>query len=49
MKPYAVFMIGMCYKEMGDTREAERYFREIKENYPESEIYTNALEEMKGL
>jgi tetratricopeptide (TPR) repeat protein len=49
MKPYAVFMIGMCYKGIGDTREAERYFREIKESYPESEVYANALEEMKGL
>jgi len=47
--PYALLMLGKCYKDMGMKKEARVYFTRIERDYKDSDVYMNAVEEMKNL
>lgn len=49
LRPYAVFMLGKCYKEMGKREEALAYFSEVKEKYSDTDVYHDALVEIGEL
>jgi len=47
--PYAILMLGKSYKAVGDGERALVYFREIEQNYSETEVYLDAISELRGL
>ena len=47
LTPYAVFMAGKSYKKMGEEDKAFAYFKKVVDSYPESEVYQDALNELK--
>ncbi len=47
--PYAILMLGKSYKAVGDSQRAVAYFREIEENYSDTEVYLDAASELRGL
>jgi TolA-binding protein len=47
--PYAFLMLGKCYKDMGLKREARVYFTRIEQEFSDSDVYMDAVEEMSGL
>jgi len=49
LKPYAVFMLGKCYKAVGKKEEARGYFTEVKEKYKDTDVYYDALTELRAL
>jgi len=49
LKPYALFMLGKNYKELGNKNEAKRYFSEVNRRYSDSELAQEAGQEMEGL
>ena len=49
LKPYAILMLGRSYKELGENDEARKYFIMIKQRYSGSDIYIDALNELKDL
>jgi len=49
LRPYALFMLGKNYKELGNKREAKRYFSEVNRRYGDSELAQEAGQEMQGL
>ncbi len=49
LKPYALFMLGKNYKEMGNKNEARRYFSEVNRRYSNSELAQEAGQEMEDL
>ena len=49
LMPYALLMLGKSYKEVGNSHRAVSYFREIEENYSDSEVYLDAVSELQGL
>jgi len=49
LRPYAVFMLGKCYKDIGRPEDARQYFIEIERRYKNTELYQDALDEIKSL
>ena len=49
LMPYAILMLGKSYKAVGDSQRAVAYFREIEENYSYTEVYLDAVSELRGL
>ena len=49
LKPYALLMLGKCYREKGDVGEAERYFTEVKIEYGGTEFSDTASLELQSL
>ncbi|MFW6139583.1 MAG: tetratricopeptide repeat protein, partial [Spirochaetota bacterium] len=47
LRPYALLVTGKSYRAMGEPREARRYFSEITRSYPDSEVYQEAVKEIK--
>ena len=47
--PYALLMLGKCYKDMGMKEQARRYFTRVKNDFRESDVYMDAVEEMGDL
>ena len=47
--PFAIFMLGKCYKDLGNREKARAYFLEVSRNYKESELYKDALNEINSL
>jgi tetratricopeptide (TPR) repeat protein len=47
--PYALLMLGKCCKDMGLKDEARLYFRRVRDEFPNSYVYMDAVEEMEGL
>lgn len=49
LKPYALLMLGKCYKDIGKKVDALIYFTKIEKEYKNTDVYIDAIEEMKGL
>ncbi len=49
LTPYAVFMLGKCYKDIGRPEDARQYFMEIERRYKNTELYQDALDEIESL
>jgi TolA-binding protein len=49
LHPYALFMLGKCYAEMGESRQAERFFREVQQDQPGSELAADASSELQAM
>jgi TolA-binding protein len=49
LKPYALLMLGKCYREKGELTEAERYFIEVSEDYSGTEFSDTASQELETL
>jgi len=47
--PYALLMLGKCFKDMGLKKEARLYFTKIEKKYRESDVYKDTIDEMKDL
>ncbi|MBN2325104.1 MAG: tetratricopeptide repeat protein [Spirochaetes bacterium] len=47
--PYALLMLGKCYKDMGLKDEAVPYFMRVRNEFGDSDVYMDAVEEMRGL
>jgi tetratricopeptide (TPR) repeat protein len=47
--PYALLMLGKCYKDMGQKDEARVYFMRVRDEFWDSDVYMDAVGEMKGL
>lgn len=47
--PYALLMLGKCYKDMGLKKEARVFFTKIETEYRDSDVYMDALDEMKNM
>jgi TolA-binding protein len=47
--PYSFLMLGKCYKDMGLKKEARIYFTKIEQEFSDTDVYMDALEEMKDL
>jgi TolA-binding protein len=45
--PYALLMLGKCYKDMGLKQEARVYFTRIEKDYRDSDVYSDAVEELR--
>ena len=45
--PYALLMLGKCYKDMGLKPEARVYFTRIEKEHRDSDVYSDAVEELK--
>jgi TolA-binding protein len=49
LKPYALLMLGKCYREKGEAGEAERYFTKVIDEYGETEFSDTASLELQSL
>jgi len=49
LKPYALLMLGKCYREKGELEEAEHYFMEVKNEYVGTEFSDTASAELQSL
>ena len=49
LHPYALFMLGKCYAETGESRQAERLFREVQQDHPGSDLAEDACSELQAL
>jgi TolA-binding protein len=49
LKPYALIMLGKCYREKGELSEAEHYFREVRSGYEGTEFSDTAAEELQSI
>jgi TolA-binding protein len=49
MRPYALLMIGKCYKEQGYAKQAAGFFTEVKDRYRGTEFSDAAEEELSAL
>ncbi len=49
LRPYALLMLGKNYKELGNKKEARRYFSEVTRRYQDTELAQEAGQEMQGL
>ena len=47
--PYALLMLGKCYKDMGLKEQARRYFTRVKDDFRGSDVYMDAVEELGDL
>ena len=47
--PFALFMLGKSYRETGNTAKAKSYFLEVRDKYADSEVYSDAVEEIASL
>jgi tetratricopeptide (TPR) repeat protein len=47
--PFALYMLGKCYKETGDIERARSCFLQIRDQYVTSEVYRDALREIESL
>ncbi|UCB44291.1 MAG: tetratricopeptide repeat protein [Spirochaetota bacterium] len=47
--PYSFLMLGKCYKDMGLKKEARVYFTRVEQEFSDSDVYMDALNEMKDL
>ncbi len=48
-KPYALLMLGKSHKALGEKEKAKSYFHDIEASYMDTEVYSDALNEMQGL
>lgn len=46
--PYAILMLGKSYKAVGDSQYAVLHFRDIEEHYSHTEVYHDAVRELRG-
>ena len=49
LKPYALLMLGKCYREKGETEEARRYFTVVENEYRGTEFSETASEELQSM
>jgi TolA-binding protein len=49
LRPYALLMLGKCYREQGDSDEAARYFSLVRSDYRGTEFSESADEELASL
>jgi TolA-binding protein len=49
LKPYALLMLGKCYREKGETEEARRYFTAVRNEYRGTEFSETASEELQTM
>ncbi len=49
LKPYALLMLGKCYREKGETEEARRYFTAVENEYRGTEFSETASEELQSM
>jgi TolA-binding protein len=49
MRPYALLMIGKCYKEQGHNDKAAGFFTEVRDQYRGTEFSETAEEELSAL
>jgi tetratricopeptide (TPR) repeat protein len=49
LAPYAILMLGKSYKASGDAERALSSFRDIEQNYEGTEVYDDAVAELRGL
>ncbi|UCB44288.1 MAG: tetratricopeptide repeat protein [Spirochaetota bacterium] len=47
--PYALLMLGKSHKAIGEKDEAKRYFQKIQTLYSNTDVYPDAMNEIKGL
>jgi TolA-binding protein len=47
--PYALLMLGKSHKAIGEKEQAKCYFQEIQSAYKNTDIYSDAMNEIKGL
>jgi TolA-binding protein len=47
--PYALLMLGKSHKAIGEREQAKHYFQKIQSSYKNTDIYPDAMTEMKGL
>ncbi len=47
--PHALLMLGKSHKALGENSKARGYFSDIENNYKNSEVYNNAVNEMREL
>ena len=48
-RPHALLMLVKSHKALGETEKARSYFGEIEKKYRNTEIYSDAADEMKTL
>jgi TolA-binding protein len=49
LHPYALFMLGKCYAEMGETGKAKRYFEDVQRGQPGSDLAEDASSELQAM
>jgi tetratricopeptide (TPR) repeat protein len=49
LAPYAILMLGKSYKAAGDAERALSAFRDIEQHYEGTEVYDDAVAELRGL
>jgi TolA-binding protein len=49
LRPYALLMLGKCYRETGENGRAEGYFTEVERDYRGTEFADTADEELRSL
>jgi len=49
MRPYALLMLGKCYREKGEPDTANRYFTMVKNDYGGTEFSDTADEELRSM
>ena len=49
LKPYALLMLGKCYREQGDVEEAKKFFTMVQNEYRGTEFSATAVEELQAL
>jgi tetratricopeptide (TPR) repeat protein len=49
LKPYALLMLGKCYREQGEVDEAEKFFTMVQNEYRGTEFSATAVEELQSL
>jgi TolA-binding protein len=49
LKPYALLMLGKCFKEVGEREKAEGYFLQVRNDYQDTELYEAAIQELGEL
>ncbi len=46
-EPHVLLMLGKSHKAVGEAEKAKSYFGEIVNKYKDTEVYTDAVNEMK--
>jgi TolA-binding protein len=47
--PYALLMLGKSYKVLGEREEAKQYFNRIRSGYRDTDVYYDAVSEMREM
>jgi TolA-binding protein len=49
LRSYALYMLGKCYSDVGNKDQSRKYYTEVLNLYPNTEIYEEASSELAGL